>query len=174
LDRRGGAVATITGFWWSLDANEISGTWSATRVDATVLEKLIEPKLTGEAPLVTKCASGCRITAQGLKNKGKPMCSSKHVLSSKKNTDDYEDEMECERCGREVSGSHWYCGRCEVVVCARCEKQSVAKNDMDEDERKQMEVAALDRFKLSGKVYFEVTVEKSGDGGLLGLALQNV
>ncbi|CAE7266520.1 unnamed protein product [Symbiodinium microadriaticum] len=45
---------------------------------------------------------------------------------------------------------------------------------MDEDERKQMEVAALDRFKLSGKVYFEVTVEKSGDGGLLGLALQNV
>eukprot|EP00439_Symbiodinium_sp_Y106_P038959 s959_g4.t1 len=163
LDRRGGAVATITGFWWSLDANEISGTWSATRVDATVLEKLIEPKLTGEAPLVTKCASGCRITAQGLKNKGKPMCSSKHVLSSKKSTDDYEDEMECERCGREVSGSHWYCGRCEVVVCSRCEKQNVAKNDMDEDERKQMEVAALDRFKLSGKVYFEVTVEKVQD-----------
>ena len=25
-----------------------------------------------------------------------------------------------------------------------------------------------------GEVYFEVTVEKSGDGGLLGLALQNV
>lgn len=77
------------GFWWSLDANEVSGTWSATRLDATVLEKLIEPKLTGEEPLaswkahfghvssyskVSKCTGGCRLTAQGLKNKGKPMC----------------------------------------------------------------------------------------------------
>ena len=28
--------ADAKGFWWSLDANEISGTWSATRIDATV------------------------------------------------------------------------------------------------------------------------------------------
>ena len=34
-----------------MDANEISGTWSASRLDGTVLEKLIEPKLTGEEPL---------------------------------------------------------------------------------------------------------------------------
>ena len=44
---------------------------------------------------------------------------------------------------------------------------------MDEEERRQFEVAALDRFKLRGKVYFEVTVEKAGDGGLIGLALQS-
>ncbi|CAJ1416807.1 unnamed protein product [Effrenium voratum] len=172
LDRKGGAIASITGFWWSLDANEISGTWSASRLDSTVLEKLIEPKLTGEPPLVTKCSPGCRLTAQGLKNKGKPMCSSKHMLSSKKNADDYEEEMECERCGREVNGPHWHCPRCEVCVCSRCEKQTVAK-DIDEDERRQAEVAALDRFKLAGKVYFELSVEKVGEGGLLGLALQN-
>ena len=34
-----------------MDANEISGTWSATRLDGAVLEKLIEPKVTGEEPL---------------------------------------------------------------------------------------------------------------------------
>ncbi|CAK9110718.1 Protein disulfide-isomerase (PDI) (Cellular thyroid hormone-binding protein) (Prolyl 4-hydroxylase subunit beta) [Durusdinium trenchii] len=184
LDRKGSAVATITGFWWSLDANEISGTWSATRLDGAVLEKLIEPKVTGEEPLVTKCTGGCRLTASGLKNKGKPMCSSKHILQSKKSTDD-DDELECpgERCGREVNGAHWWCNRCDVAVCSRCEKQTVAKAE-DEDERRQFEVAALDRFKLSGKVdrvppdrgtgvYFEVSCEKVGDGALIGLALQN-
>eukprot|EP00913_Durusdinium_trenchii_P003248 g3004.t1 len=151
-------------FWWSLDANEISGTWSATRLDGAVLEKLIEPK-------VTKCTGGCRLTASGLKNKGKPIGSSKHILQSKKSTDD-DDELECERCGREVNGAHWWCNRCDVAVCSRCEKQTVAKAE-DEDERRQFEVAALDRFKLSGKVYFEVSCEKVGDGALIGLALQN-
>lgn len=174
LDRKGGAVASITGFWWSLDANEISGTWSASRLDGTVLEKLIEPKLTGEEPLVSKCNAGCRLTASGLKNKGKPMCSSKHVLTSKKGTDDDDEEgLECERCGREVNGAHWWCNRCDVAVCSRCEKQTVAK-EVEDEERRQFEVAALDRFKLAGKVYFEVTVEKVGDGALIGLALQNV
>eukprot|EP00438_Fugacium_kawagutii_P022031 Skav212843 [mRNA] locus=scaffold325:98454:116739:+ [translate_table: standard] len=45
-----------------------------------------------------------------------------------------------ERCGREVSGSHWWCNRLLPT-----------KEEVDEDERRQLEVAALDRFKLAGK-----------------------
>ena len=50
----------MEGFWWSLDANEISGTWSASRLDGAVLENLIEPKMTGEPPLVPWWNQGFR------------------------------------------------------------------------------------------------------------------
>ena len=53
-------LLTMEGFWWSLDANEISGTWSASRLDGAVLEKLIEPKMTGEPPLVPWWNQGFR------------------------------------------------------------------------------------------------------------------
>ncbi|CAE8584092.1 unnamed protein product, partial [Polarella glacialis] len=170
LEKKTGS-GSLTGFWWSLDANEVSGTWSATRMDPSSLERLIEPKMGGEEPYVTKITQGCRLTADGLNNKGKPMCPQKHPLVSVKGLDDDEEEgsPECSRCSREFHGTHWHCSRCDIYVCTRCEK-GCANAEMFGDERQPMEVAVLDHFKiLKGKVYFEMTVQKVGEGGLVGL-----
>eukprot|EP00928_Gymnodinium_smaydae_P020290 TRINITY_DN17849_c0_g1_i2.p1 TRINITY_DN17849_c0_g1~~TRINITY_DN17849_c0_g1_i2.p1 ORF type:complete len:2813 (-),score=661.09 TRINITY_DN17849_c0_g1_i2:46-7815(-) len=178
LDRRAGTEgARLRGVWRSVDAAEVSGSFEATRLEFSVTSKLMLPRLTGEDPIVTKMLEGGRITADGLKNKDKPKCSAGHIMSWTNNSSDWyegDDDWCCSKCDREDDGYRWQCRRCEVDICQKCEKKMVKESPQDDDEKKQVEVAVLDRFKVcSGKWFFEISVDKLGDGALMGWTLEN-